>query len=88
MKSRDRRGLHTIAYQLKDCQTVLESIGYLDEINNGINLRKMRDLLPFHLRARWPEVADSIQESGQRPRTHYISSFVCEKIRRIEGYIG
>ena len=64
-----------------DCQNVLESIGYLDEINSADNLRNIIDRLPFHLKAKWLEVADRIQESGQRPRIHHISKFVSERAR-------
>ena len=79
VKPNDQRGLQIFADQLKDCQNVLESIGYLDEVNSADNLRSIIDRLPFHLKAKWLEVADSIQESGQRPRIHNISKFVSEK---------
>ena len=52
VKPKDRKGLQTFADQLKDCQTVLESIGYLGEINSTDYLRKIIDRLPFHLKAR------------------------------------
>ena len=76
-----QRGLQIIADQLKDCQNVLESIGYLDKVNSADNLRSIIDRLPFQLKAKWLEVADSIQESGQRPRIHNISKLVSEKAR-------
>ena len=79
VKPNDQRGLQTFADQLKDCQNVLESIGYLDEVNSADNLRNIIDRLPFHLKAKWLEVADSIQESGQRPRINNISKFVSDK---------
>ena len=52
VKPKGRKGLQTFADQLKDCQTVLESIGYLGEINSTDYLRKIIDRLPFHLKAR------------------------------------
>ena len=57
---------------------MLESIGYLDEVTDSA---EFIDRLPFHLKAKWLDVADSIQESGQRPRIHNISKFVSEKAR-------
>ena len=81
VKPNDQRGLQTFADQLKDCQNMLESIGYLDEVNSADNLRSIIDRLPFHLKAKWLEVADRIQESGQCPRIHNISKFVSEKAR-------
>jgi len=79
VKPNDQRGLQTFADKLKDCQNMLELIGYLDEVNSSENLRSIIDRLPFHLRAKWLDVADSIQESGQRPRIPNISTFVSDK---------
>ncbi|XP_078344113.1 uncharacterized protein LOC144629778 [Oculina patagonica] len=81
VKPNDQKGLLAFADQLKDCQNVLHSIGYLDEINSADNLRSIIDRLPFHLKTKWLEVADSIQESGQRLRIHHISRFVSDKAR-------
>ena len=60
---------------------MLEAIGYLDKVNSADTLRSIIDRLPFHLKDKWLEVADSIQESSQRPRIHNISKFVSEKAR-------
>ena len=79
VKPNDLRGLQTFADQLKECQNVLESIGYLDEVKSANNLRSIIDRVPFHLKAKWLDVADSIQESGQHPRIRNISKFVSEK---------
>ncbi|KAL9958369.1 hypothetical protein ACROYT_G035375 [Oculina patagonica] len=81
VKPNDQKGLLAFADQLKDCQNVLHSIGYLDEINSADNLRSIIDRLPFHPKTKWLEVSDSIQESGQRPRIHHISRFVSDKAR-------
>ena len=81
VKPYDQRGLLAFADQLRDCQNAMESIGYLDEINSADNLRRIVDRLPFHLKSKWLEVADSIQQTGQRPRIHHISQFV---LRRLE----
>ena len=66
---------------------MLESIGYLDEVNSADNLRSIIDRLPFHLKPKWLDVADSIQESGQRPRIHNISKFVSEKARAANNLV-
>ena len=82
MKPYDQRGLLAFADQLRDCQNVLESIGYLDEINSADNLRRIVDKLPLHLKTKWLEIADSrVQQVGQRPRIHHISQFVTTKAR-------
>ena len=83
LKPYDQRGLLTFADQLRDCQNVLESIGYLNEINSADNLRSVVERLPFHLRIKWLEVADRLRESGLRPRIHHISEFVSKRARAV-----
>ena len=81
LKPSDRSGLLAFADQLKNCEHTLESIGYLDEINSADNLRRIVQRLPFHLRTKFVEVADSIQQSGKRPTIRDISKFVAVKAR-------
>ena len=81
LKPSDRIGLSAFADQLKDCENTLGSIGYLDEINSADNLRRIVQRLPFHLRVKVAEVADQIQEAGQRRNTSYIAEFVNIKAR-------
>ena len=73
LKPSDRTGLLAFADQLKDCENTLESIGYLDEINSADNLRRIVQRLPFHLRTKFVEVADQIQEAGQRTNISHIA---------------
>ena len=81
LKPSDRTGLLAFADQLKDCENTLESIGYLDEINSADNLRRIVQRLPFHLRTKFVEVADQIQEAGQRTNISHIAEFVKIKAR-------
>ena len=81
LKPSDRTGLLAFADQLKDCENTLESIGYLDEINSADNLRRIVQRLPFHLRTKFVEVADQIQEAGQRTNISHIAEFVEIKAR-------
>ena len=81
LKPSDRTGLLAFADQLKDCENTLESIGYLDEINSADNLRRIVQRLPFHLRTKFVEVADQIQEAGQRTNLSHIAEFVKIKSR-------
>ena len=76
LKPTDRAGLLAFADQLKNCEHTLRSIGYLEEINSADNLRRIVQRLPFHLRAKFVEVADSIQQSGQRANISHIADFV------------
>ena len=81
LKPSDRIGLLAFADQLKDCENTLESIGYLDEINSADNLIRIVLRLPFHLRTKFVEVADQIQEAGQRTNISHIAEFVKIKAR-------
>ena len=76
LKPSDRTGLLAFADQLKDCERTLESIGYLDEINSADNLSRIVKRLLFHLRTKFVEVADSIQQSGNRTNISHIAEFV------------
>ncbi|KAL9953349.1 hypothetical protein ACROYT_G040751 [Oculina patagonica] len=81
IKASDRSGLLAFADQLKNCEHTLESIGCIDEVNSADNLRRIVQRLPFHLRTKFVEVADGIQQSGKRPNIKDISSFVAVKAR-------
>ena len=72
--------LLTFADQLRDCQNVLESIGYMDEMNSADNLRNVIEKLPFHhTKAKWFEVADRLRENGLRLRIHHMLEFVSRR---------
>ena len=81
LKPTDRSRLLAFADQLKDCEHTLESIGYLDENNSEDNLRRIVQRLPFHLRTKFIEVSDQIQQAGQRTNTSHIADFVKVKAR-------
>ncbi|XP_068720606.1 uncharacterized protein [Montipora capricornis] len=81
LRATDRKGLLAFDDQLKSCEHTLESFGYLDEINSADNLRRIVMRLPFHLRTKFVEVADQIQQSGQRPNISPIAEFVKVKAR-------
>ena len=71
----------SFANQLKSYEHTLESIGVLDEINSADNLRRIVLRLLFHLRTKFVEVADQIQQSGQRPNISHIAEFMKVKAR-------
>lgn len=79
----DQCGLLTFADQLRDCQNVLESIGYMAVINSADNLRNVIERLPSHFEVKWLEVADRLRENGLRAKIHHISEFVSKKARAV-----
>ena len=54
-------------------------MGVLKEINSADSLRRIVQRLPFHLRTKFVEVADSIQQSGQRANISHINEGVVSK---------
>ncbi|XP_068697101.1 uncharacterized protein [Montipora foliosa] len=81
LKAIDRAGLLAFADQLKNCEYTLRSIGYLKKNNSADNLRRIIQRLPFHLRTKFVEVADTIQQSGQRANISHKADFVKVKAR-------
>ena len=81
LKPSDHKGLLAFADELQDCENILHSIGYLDEINSSDNLKRVVERLPFHLRTKWLDRADAIYEAGERLRLHHICKFVKDKAR-------
>jgi len=67
--------LLTFVDRLKDCEHTLESVGYLKEIDSALNLRIVQRL-PFHLRTKFAELVDQIQQAGQRTNISHIAEFV------------
>lgn len=83
IKSSDHAGLRAFADELSECQTILESIGYLQEINSADNLRRIVQRLPISLRHAFIETADSLQQQGERPSIRHVAQFVTRKARAI-----
>ena len=81
LRPSDRSGFLAFADQLKNCEHTLQSMGYLDEINSADNLRRIVQRLPFHIRTKFVEIADGIQQAGKRPNIKDISAFVANKAR-------
>ena len=75
----DRSGLFAFADQLKNCEHTLGSMGYLDEINSADNPQRIVQRLPFHLRTKFVEIADGIQQAGKRPNIKDISALLQTK---------
>jgi hypothetical protein len=81
IKASDSAGLLAFADQLMECETTLDAIGYLDEVNSSDNLRRVVERLPYHLKAKWLERAQDLLEAGKRPRLNHISEFVMTRAK-------
>ena len=62
VKGDDSKALHNLSMFLNECQTTLDSLGYIGELDSTVNMRIVVAKLPFGLRDRWRRIADSIEE--------------------------
>ena len=82
IKSEDGAALLSFSVLLTSCKNTLTDIGYLSKIENPDSLKKIVSRLPFNLRQKWRDVADTITERQEREVTlSDVASFVEEKAR-------
>ena len=63
----DNQSLQDLADDLRCCRETLDTMGYLNELNNQSSLLLIVDKLPFHLRARWLREVHKIKSTKSRP---------------------
>ena len=82
IKPEDGAALQSFSVLLTSCKNTLTDIGYLSKIENPDSLKKVVSRLPFNLRQKWRDVADTITERQEREVTiSDVASFVEEKAR-------
>ena len=62
----DAGALQKFSILLTSCSNTLREIGYLNRLENPEGLRKIMERLPYKLRQKWREVADTIQVKENR----------------------
>ena len=62
IKASDTDGLSSLALDMQRCEITLSKLGFASDVDNSENLRRVVKRLPIHLRARWADVAHSINE--------------------------
>ncbi|CAB4025923.1 Hypothetical predicted protein [Paramuricea clavata] len=60
IKASDSAGQLAFADQLMECETILDAIGYLDEVNSSDKLRRVVERLPYHMKSKWLERAQEL----------------------------
>lgn len=66
MASEDASALQRFSVMLTSCKNALKEIGYQSKIENLDTMQKIVERLPFGLRQKWREKADSITEGEKR----------------------
>ena len=79
IKSNDVKGLMNMSLQMEKCQITLSQLGFMSDVNNTENLRKMVRRLPVHIRSKWVERASSLIEVGVEPTFDHLLTFVRER---------
>ena len=69
IKAEDGPALQRYSVMLKSCKNALKEIGFLSKIENPGTMQKIIERLPFGLRQKWREKADSITEGEKREVT-------------------
>ncbi|XP_045214465.2 uncharacterized protein LOC123564751 [Mercenaria mercenaria] len=59
VKPKDVQGLMNLSLDMEKCQITLSQIGFVSDINNTENLKKIVRRLPMHIRSKWAERASS-----------------------------
>ncbi|XP_038061252.1 uncharacterized protein LOC119731982 [Patiria miniata] len=63
----DNQSLQDLADDLRCCRETLDTMGYLNELNNRSNLLLIVDKLPYHLKTRWLREVHKIKSTKSRP---------------------
>ncbi|CAC5425025.1 unnamed protein product [Mytilus coruscus] len=79
IKSSDFESLSKLALEMQKCEITLSQLGYVSDIDNTDNLRKIVKRLPMHLRVKWVDIAHSITETGKEPRFSDLANFIDKK---------
>ena len=78
---------------MTDLKTPLLKLGFASDVDNTENLRQIVKRLPMQLRAKWVDVAHSINEPasgrpGREPRFSDLTNFVDDKSRVASSMYG
>ncbi len=82
IKAEDGPALERYSVLLTSCKNTLKEIGYINKIENSDPLQRIIEHLPFGLRQKWRDMADSITETEKREVTiEDVTNFVERKAR-------
>ena len=93
IKTSPTDGLLRLALEMQKCEITLSKLGFASDVNNTENLRRIVKRLPMHVRAKWVDVAHSINEPasgrlGREPTFSDLAKFVDEKSRVASSMYG
>ena len=79
IKSNDVQGLMNLSLDMEKCQITLSQLGYMSDINNRENLRKIVRRLPMHIRAKWADQASRLIDQGSEPAFKDLLAFIQQR---------
>ena len=80
--------LSKLALDMQNCQITLSQLGFVSDVDNSENLRKIVRRLPLHLITKWADIAYTIYEIGREPSFLDLSKFVDERARVASSIYG
>lgn len=80
VRSNDVQGLMNLSLDMEKCQITLSQIGFVSDINNTENLRKIVRRLPMHIRTKCAEHASNLIEKASEPCFNDLLKFVQERV--------
>ena len=88
IKPGDPDSLSRLSLAMTKCQTTLEAIGYEADLHNSESLLKIVRRLPFNLRTKWADRADTLIEGGDEPNFNHLTSFIERQARVATNMFG
>ncbi|XP_060596965.1 uncharacterized protein LOC132750912 [Ruditapes philippinarum] len=79
IRNNDIKGLMNLSLDMEKCQINLSQVGFMSDLNNTENLRKIVRRLPFNIRSKWVERASRLIEQGIEPSFDDLLTFVKER---------
>ncbi len=81
VKPNDSIGLSRLSMQMERCEITLDHMGYSSDINSTDTILTISRRLPFYLRMKWAEKADTIIEQNREPAFKDLVNFVKRSAR-------
>ncbi|XP_060602645.1 uncharacterized protein LOC132755746 [Ruditapes philippinarum] len=81
IKASDIDEISKLALDMQRCHMTLSQLGFVSDVNNSENLRRIVRRLPMHMRTKWADIAHTIYECGKEPRFFDLLKFVEERSR-------
>ena len=88
IKPNNVQDLMNLSLDMEKCEITLSQLGFVSDINNTENLRKIVKRLPMYLRSRWVVFASSLIEMGREPAFSDLLKFIQDRATEANTMYG